>query len=56
MEALVDATKAVDRAVGVEEIFFPGELEDRSHAVRSSTGIPVADNTWDSLTTLARSD
>lgn len=53
MEALVDATKAVDKAAGVEEIFFPGELEDRAHATRSQTGIAVADNTWDSLASLA---
>jgi LDH2 family malate/lactate/ureidoglycolate dehydrogenase len=53
METLVDATKAADKAPGVEEIFFPGELEDRSYATRDAAGVPVADNTWDSLTALA---
>lgn len=53
METLIDATKSVDKAAGVDEIFFPGELEDRAHAGRSHTGIPVADATWTSLTTLA---
>jgi LDH2 family malate/lactate/ureidoglycolate dehydrogenase len=53
MEALIDATKAVEKAAGVAEIFFPGELEDRAHATRSTTGIPVADTTWTSLVALA---
>ena len=53
MEQLIDDTKAVDRAAGFEEIFFPGELEDRSlhHAARA--GITLADNTIASLLSLA---
>ncbi|MFE9202436.1 Ldh family oxidoreductase [Micromonospora sp. NPDC007230] len=53
MEQLIDETKGVAKASGVEEIFFPGELEDRAEARRLATGIPVADNTWASLVRLA---
>lgn len=49
MEQLIDEIKAVPAAAGVSDIFFPGELEDRNTAKHLTTGISVADNTWDSL-------
>ena len=53
MEQLIDDTKAADKAAGVEEIFFPGELEDRSRQRTSRTGITLPDNTIASLLALA---
>jgi LDH2 family malate/lactate/ureidoglycolate dehydrogenase len=53
MEALIDQTKAVPRAPGVEEIFFPGELEDRHTLRLRERGITLADTTWNSLRQLA---
>jgi LDH2 family malate/lactate/ureidoglycolate dehydrogenase len=53
METLIAEVKAVPAAPGVEEIFFPGELEDRNTARHQRTGIAVADNTWNSLARLA---
>ena len=53
MESLISDVKAVQTAPGTEEIFFPGELEDRNRAHNRSRGITLADNTWDSLTALA---
>jgi LDH2 family malate/lactate/ureidoglycolate dehydrogenase len=54
MEQLIDDTKSVDRVEGVEEIFFPGELEDRSRDQVSRSGITLAPNTVDSLLLLAK--
>jgi len=53
MEHLIDEIKAVPAAAGVDEIFFPGELEDRNTARHLQTGISIADNTWDSLRKLS---
>ena len=53
MEALIDEVKAVPRASGVQDIFFPGELEQRNTIRNQSRGIAVPDMTWDSLTRLA---
>ena len=53
MEQLIDQTKGVDKAAGVEEIFFPGEMEDRARQRTALTGIRMADHTIDSLLKLA---
>ena len=53
MEALISEIKAVPKASGVEEIFFPGELEDRNTAKHNETGISVADQTWESMRKLS---
>ena len=52
MEALITEVKAVPTAAGIDEIFFPGELEDRHTAQRRAHGITLADQTWQSLATL----
>jgi LDH2 family malate/lactate/ureidoglycolate dehydrogenase len=52
MEALIAEVKAVPTAEGIEEIFFPGELEDRNTERHRQQGIRVADNTWQSLAKL----
>lgn len=53
MEALIGEVKAVPTADGIEEIFFPGEIEDRNARRHRIEGITVADNTWGSLEKLA---
>jgi len=53
METLIEEVKGVQTAPGVEEIFFPGELEDRNTVGNRDRGITLADNTWNSLTGLA---
>ena len=53
MEALIDEVKAVPAAAGIDEIFFPGELEDRNTEKHRERGIAVADNTWQSLRKLS---
>lgn len=53
METLVDEVKAVPKAHGIEEIFFPGELEDRNTVQLKAAGISLADTTWQSMVKLA---
>jgi LDH2 family malate/lactate/ureidoglycolate dehydrogenase len=53
MEALIAEMKAVPLAEGVEEIFFPGEIEDRSLARREREGIEVPARTMEALERLA---
>jgi LDH2 family malate/lactate/ureidoglycolate dehydrogenase len=53
MEALIAEMKAVPRAEGFEEIFFPGEIEDRNRARREREGIEVPAKTLDALNRLA---
>ena len=53
MEALIAEMKAVPLAEGFEEIFFPGELEDRSRARTEREGIELPDKTVDALERLA---
>lgn len=52
MEALIEQVKAVPAAEGIDEIFFPGELEDRNTERHRRQGIGVADQTWQSLARL----
>ncbi len=53
MEALIEEVKSVPKAHGIEEIFFPGELEDRNTVHLKETGISLADTTWQSMVKLA---
>ena len=53
MEALIAEVKTVPTAPGADEIFFPGELEDRTSIRNRGRGITLADNTWKSLGELA---
>lgn len=54
MNTLIDEIKACPRAEGVQEIFFPGELEAVNTAANLRSGIEVADQTWSGLEKLAR--
>ena len=53
LEQLIEATKAVPRAPGVDEIFFPGELEALHDARAARHGIDLPETTWDSLRQLS---
>jgi LDH2 family malate/lactate/ureidoglycolate dehydrogenase len=53
MEQLIAEMKAVPLAEGFEEIFFPGELEDRSSARTGREGIELPDKTLEALEQLA---
>lgn len=52
MEALIAEIKAVPTAEGIDEIFFPGELEDSNTERHRRQGISIADQTWRSLAKL----
>ncbi|MBN3754757.1 Ldh family oxidoreductase [Paraburkholderia sp. Tr-20389] len=54
MEELIAEIKAVPTAHGVEEIFFPGEIEDRNTVRLRESGITLADTTWHSMEKLAQ--
>jgi LDH2 family malate/lactate/ureidoglycolate dehydrogenase len=53
MEALIAEMKAVPLAEGFEEIFFPGEIEDRNRERREREGIEVPAKTLEALKRLA---
>jgi LDH2 family malate/lactate/ureidoglycolate dehydrogenase len=53
MEALIAEMKAVPLAEGFEEIYFPGEIEDRNRARREREGIEVPAKTLEALERLA---
>ncbi|WP_414441232.1 Ldh family oxidoreductase [Burkholderia sp. 22PA0106] len=53
METLIDEVKSSPAAHGVEEIFFPGEIEDRNTIKFRESGITIADHTWQSLMKLS---
>jgi LDH2 family malate/lactate/ureidoglycolate dehydrogenase len=40
-------------AAGVKEIYYPGELEYLTEQRRRRDGIPIEDQTWESLTKTA---
>jgi LDH2 family malate/lactate/ureidoglycolate dehydrogenase len=54
MEELIAEIKAVPTAHGVEQIFFPGEIEDRNTGRLRESGITLADTTWHSMEKLAQ--
>ncbi len=46
---LIDGIKALPKADGFEEIFVPGEVEEKTYLERSKNGIPLPGGTWDKL-------
>lgn len=53
MEQLILEVKGSPLAEGIQDIFFPGELEAINAARHERSGIEVADQTWQSLEKLA---
>ena len=47
--------RAVRPATGFEEVLIPGDLEKRTRIIRERDGIPIADDTWQSIVDLAGS-
>jgi LDH2 family malate/lactate/ureidoglycolate dehydrogenase len=54
MEQLIAAIKSVPPAKGFEEVFYPGELEDRSEERNRREGLALPGQTIDDLKKLAR--
>ncbi|MDE2363846.1 MAG: Ldh family oxidoreductase [Hyphomicrobiales bacterium] len=54
MEQLIAAIKAAPRAPGVEEIFYPGEIEARNDAANRAAGLSLPDDTLADLARLSR--
>jgi LDH2 family malate/lactate/ureidoglycolate dehydrogenase len=55
VDELIDATKAVSRAEGFSEIFFPGEMEQRAAEQAGHEGVALAAKTVQELRELAAS-
>jgi LDH2 family malate/lactate/ureidoglycolate dehydrogenase len=53
METLIEEVKSCPKGDGVQEIFFPGEIEAMNTVANQRSGIDVADLTWSSLEKLA---
>lgn len=53
METLIDGLKAANRAKGVEEIFYPGEIEARTAARHRAEGLALRADTLTDLDALA---
>ncbi|BAU95057.1 malate/L-lactate dehydrogenase [Corynebacterium suranareeae] len=53
LSALVRQVKTTPKAHNTEEIFYPGELEDRAHRKNSAHGISLPRKTWVELQELA---
>ena len=49
VETMVDYLHATDPAVGVDRVMVPGEPEIASMQTRSTDGVPIDDNTWNSI-------
>ena len=55
IDDLIDTTKAVPRATGVDEIFYPGEIEARAEAAGRASGVRLPDKTVADLRDLGSS-
>ncbi len=53
IDSLIDGIKALPKADGVNEIFVPGEPEDRTREERSRLGIPLPEGTVRNLRSVA---
>jgi LDH2 family malate/lactate/ureidoglycolate dehydrogenase len=51
----VDYIKSSPKAHGVDEIFYPGEMEYLTSQQRAKVGIDIEDDTWSAITTLMKS-
>ena len=49
IEKLIAHVKASETIPGVEEVFLPGEIENRMRTKRLKEGIPVDDVFWEAL-------
>ena len=49
ISSLIEGIKVLPKADGIEEIYVPGEREERTYDERSAKGIPLPEGTWDKL-------
>ena len=54
-EYLTEWIKSSEKLPGVDEVFAPGEFEERSREQRMRDGIPIEQKTWDRLVEAAAS-
>ncbi|MFN8526447.1 MAG: Ldh family oxidoreductase [Chloroflexota bacterium] len=54
VEGFVKYLKETPPAKGVQEVYYPGELEYRTSQQRGRDGIPIEDSTWTRLNELAQ--
>jgi len=54
VDTIIDCLKALPKAEGVDEIFVPGELEDKCYDERIQRGIPLPDGTIRNLRKVAK--
>ena len=54
-EYLTEWIKSSEKLPGVDEVFAPGEFEERSREQRMRDGIPIEERTWDRLVEAAAS-
>jgi len=52
--AFIKHLKATDTVPDVEEVFIPGEIENRTREKRLKEGIPLDDVFWDALLETAK--
>lgn len=55
MQQYVSHIKDCPRMPGVEEIFLPGEIEERRKVERQANGVAIPDETWRQISELAES-
>ena len=53
VDDLIECTKALPRADGIDEVLVPGEPEDKVHAARIRDGIPLPEGTVRNLRKVA---
>jgi LDH2 family malate/lactate/ureidoglycolate dehydrogenase len=54
METFVDEIKAVPRAQGFDEVFYPGEIEDRNNAALRREGLALPEDTLADIRRIAQ--
>jgi uncharacterized oxidoreductase len=54
IETLIEWVKSSNRMPGVEEIYIPGEVEQRTQQQREQLGIPLDSEIWEGITEIAR--
>ena len=55
IEYLTEWIKSSEKLPGVDEVFAPGEFEERNREQRMRDGIPIEQKTWDRLVEAAAS-
>ncbi len=54
-DEMVQRVRAIPPAPGFDEVLAPGDMESRTREIRRRDGIPIEDDTWESIVTVAKS-